>query len=244
MKTRTQTKTQHTENAPANVDAFGQSGERLAGDALVQDVTARLEEAIVFGRLLPRERLIEEDLSQQFDLKRHVIRQAIVELERLGLVERIRNRGAVVKVYSAKEVEDINAVRELLESHAATLVPLPLEQAARERLRALQRRHHEAVEAGNRREVFRANIAFHEELFSHCGNDALIEAIRTHAQKSHAYRSIFVNDTHYLLWAAQAHLDMIKAIEAEDREALVRLCREHLAPAMKRYVETIRSQFD
>jgi DNA-binding GntR family transcriptional regulator len=218
-------------------------GARPSGEDLIRDVTGRLEESIVFGRLHPRERLIEEDLAQQLGVKRHVVRQALVELEHLGLVERVRNRGAVVKLYEAKEVEDINAVRELIEGHAASLIPLPLPQEGLARLRALQKRHADAIDTEHRREVFRANIAFHEVLFAYCGNAALIETIKTFAQKSHAYRSIFVNDRDYLLWAARAHLEMVEAIESSDRERLVRLCREHLAPAKNRYIETCRSRF-
>ncbi|MCP3055496.1 GntR family transcriptional regulator, partial [Aurantimonas sp. LRZ36] len=66
------------------------------------EIAAALEEEIVFGRLHPRERLIEEELASRFEAKRHIVRQALVELERLGLVERVRNRGAVVRLYSAE----------------------------------------------------------------------------------------------------------------------------------------------
>jgi len=220
---------------------------RIAGassEELAAEVAMRLEEEIVLGRLHPRERMIEEDLARRFDVKRHIVRQALAELEHLGLVERIRNRGSVVKLYEAREVEEINAVRELLEGHAASLIPLPLPASAIAELRSLQETHAEAVEAGDGRRVFRANIAFHQALFSHCGNSKLIETINLFNQKSHAYRSIFVNDRAYLRWAAAAHVEMIEAIEAGDRDLLVRLCREHLAPAKNYYIATRRSRFD
>ena len=55
----------------------------------LENVVGQLEEDIVFGRRRPRERLVEEDLVSQFGAKKHVIRQALVDLERMGLVERI-----------------------------------------------------------------------------------------------------------------------------------------------------------
>lgn len=213
-----------------------------SGD-LARRVAAHLEEDIVFGRRHPRERLIEEDLAKEYAVKRHVVRQALVELEHLGLVDRIRNRGAVVKVYAAQDVEAINAVRELLEGHAASLIPLPLAASALDELKAIQRRHAEAAETGDRREIFRSNIDFHRALFSHCGNERLIEAIGIFGQKSHVYRSILVNDREYLRWAAAAHHQMIEAIESGDRERLVRLCHEHLAPAKDHYIARWRSRF-
>ena len=56
-------------------------------------IVDKLETDIVFGRLHPRERLIEDDLMARFGAKRHLVRQALVELERMGLVRRTRNRG-------------------------------------------------------------------------------------------------------------------------------------------------------
>lgn len=232
----------YTPDSPSSPEPRS-DGQGTASDDAPLGLAARLEEDIVFGRRHPRERLIEEDLAKEFSVKRHVVRQALIELEHLGLVERVRNRGAVVKLYSAQEAEEINAVRELLEAHAASLIPLPLPADALAELKVIQKRHADAVEAGDRRQVFRCNIDFHQALFSHCGNRALIEAIGIFGQKSHLYRSIFVNDRDYLRWAADAHHRMIGAMETGDRERLVRLCREHLAPAKDHYIATWRSRF-
>lgn len=206
-------------------------------------VVTALEEDIVLGRLQPRERLIEEELAERFAVKRHLIRQAIAGLERLGLIEHVRHRGAVVRLYTAQEVEDINAVRDLLEGHAASLVALPAPDADLAALSAIAERHLAAITAGRHRETFRSNLEFHSRLFRLCGNCALVAAIEMHAQKSHAYRSILVNDQSYQEWAADAHLAMIEAMRRGDREALVRLCREHLTPAKNRYIEVWNSRY-
>ncbi len=213
------------------------------GEDASSAIAVQLEEDIVLGRLQPRERLIEEDLSERFAVKRHIVRQAIIDLERLGLVERVRNRGAVVRLYSAREVEDINAVRDLLEGHAASLVALPVPDADLADLEAIHARHLTAIEEGRQRDTFRANLEFHRRLFGLCGNRALVAAIEAHAQKSHAYRSILVSDRTYQNWASNAHLAMIDAMRRGDRETLVRLCREHLVPAKNRYIETWNSRF-
>ncbi|WP_222861582.1 GntR family transcriptional regulator [Oceaniovalibus sp. ACAM 378] len=229
-----------------DIEMFGeakQSEIRLTGEDASSAVAAALEEDIVLGRLQPRERLIEEDLAARFKVKRHLVRQAIMDLERLGLVERVRNRGAVVRFYSAQEVEDINAVRDVLEGHAASLVALPVPDDELANLSEIEARHVAAIDAGLHRETFRTNLEFHRHLFGLCGNPALIAAIDTHAQKSHAYRSILASDRSYQDWAAGAHLAMIDAMRRGDRDTLVRLCREHLIPAKNRYIETWNSRF-
>jgi DNA-binding GntR family transcriptional regulator len=111
----------------------------------VRAIAAALEEEIVLGWLMPRERLIEEELAARHDVKRHVIREALTELERVGLVERIPNKGAVVRVLDPAEVTQIYLVREALETLAAEHIPLPAEPQVLNDLEAIQAQHTDAV---------------------------------------------------------------------------------------------------
>src|SRR5690606_10746603 len=127
----------------------------------METVVRRLEEEIVLGRLRPRERLLEEDLAREFDTKRHVVRAALAELEGMGIVVRQPNRGAMVRDFAAEEVEQIYNVREVLERYAAQIIPLPADPELLARLREIHARHGRAVDAGEPRTVFRANLEFH-----------------------------------------------------------------------------------
>ncbi|WP_246747114.1 GntR family transcriptional regulator [Nitratireductor aquibiodomus] len=215
----------------------------VSNASLIEAVTAQLEEDIVFGVLQPRERIVEEDQSERLGVKRHIVRSALMELERLELVERVRNRGTMVKMFAAREVEELHLTRELLECHAASLIPLPLPEEALDNLSALQELHAAAVRDGDLRGAFRSNLVFHEALFSLCSNKVLFQTIRGLAQKSHGYRSVLIKDKENLNWAAQAHFEMVEALRAQDRETLIRLCREHLEPCKKHYIRMWNMRF-
>src|SRR5215472_6589120 len=75
-------------------------------------IAKRIEEDIVLGRRHPRERLIEQDLCDLFQTHRGDVRLALFELERKGLIERIPNRGAMVRGLAPEEVRQIYTVRE------------------------------------------------------------------------------------------------------------------------------------
>ncbi|MFC7608927.1 dihydroxy-acid dehydratase domain-containing protein [Teichococcus aestuarii] len=151
-------------------------------------IAAALEEDIVFGRLHPRERLIEEELAERFRATRHTVRRALAELERMRLIERIPHRGALVKAYSPEEVRQLYALREMLETQAAALIPLPLAGDALAPLHALQQQHAAAVAEGDTRAVFRADLAFHRALYAHCGNLFLAETIEELGQRAQVIR--------------------------------------------------------
>ena len=113
------------------------------------DVAASLEEDIALGHLAPRERLVEEELAVRFKVKRHVIRQALIELDSMGIVVRQPNRGAAVKDFSAAEVEQLYLVRTLLETCAGKLIPLPAPSALIKELQSIHERHCAAVARGD-----------------------------------------------------------------------------------------------
>lgn len=206
-------------------------------------VIAQLEEDIVFGRRRPRERLIEDELVARFGAKKHVVRQALVDLERMGLVERKRNKGATVRDYMPEDVRQIFAVRELLEAEAARRLPLPAPAEAIEALGAIHAEHSHAVETGDLRVAFRANIRFHQTLFAACGNPHLAEAIDAAAFKAHGVRSYSLARPELLRNSRDQHGRMIEALKSGDRDGLVALCIDHLKPNVQAYAEAYEQAF-
>jgi DNA-binding GntR family transcriptional regulator len=198
---------------------------------------AAIEEDIVLAKLHPRQRITEDQLLERFGLKRHVVREVLATLERMGLVERRRNVGALVRSFTAREVEELYAMRILLESEAARRMPLPPDGAALERLAAIQRDHDKAVERKNLRDVFRANLAFHRALFSLTGDEVLERAIAEYARQTHAIRFGTLASSAYRERSRKEHREMIRALKAGDRAGLVALCRAHLRPSRDAFLE-------
>jgi DNA-binding GntR family transcriptional regulator len=206
-------------------------------------IAKHLEEDIVLGRRQPRERLIEQDLSDLFQTHRGDVRLALFELEKKGLVERIPNRGALVRGLTPLEVMEIYAVREELEVMAVRIIPFPVGRKDIERLEELQRQHTAAVAAGDLLTVFYSNLSFHQALFGLCGNACLIETIDWLAQKVYGIRSYANAFPESLERARRDHLDMIKALRGSRRDDLVALTRRHLKPSPEAYIEAYERRF-
>ncbi|MEU0425201.1 GntR family transcriptional regulator [Streptomyces canus] len=95
------------------------------GEQAKQHALAQLRQAILHGEMAPAQRLVENELAEQFGVTRASIRAALIDLEAEGLVERIRNRGSRVRVVSVEEAVAISECRMVLEglcaAKAATL---------------------------------------------------------------------------------------------------------------------------
>jgi len=206
-------------------------------------IAKRIEEDIVLGRRQPRERLIEQDLCDQFQTHRGDVRLALFELEKKGLVGRIPNRGALVRGLTPKEVQEIYAVREKLEVMAVGIIPFPVAAADIGRLEELQRRHSAAIAAGDLLTAFYSNLSFHQVMFGLCGNACLIETIDLLAQKVYGIRSYANAFPSVLDRARQDHLDMIQALRDSHREELMALTRRHLQPAPEAYIKDYERRF-
>ncbi len=205
-------------------------------------IAKRIEEDIVLGRRQPRERLVEQDLCDLFDTHRGDVRLALFELEKKGLVERIPNRGAMVRGLTPLQVKEIYAVREELEVMAARIIPFPVASHDIERLEQLQRQHTAAVAAGDLLTVFYSNLSFHRVLYGLCGNACLIETIDLLAQKVYGIRS-YASAPELLDRARRDHLDMIKALRGSRRDELVALTRRHLKPSPEAYIRDYERRF-
>lgn len=127
-----------TTNMPGN-DGLGanETGARRADDAgedlqsvltlpenqsLAVSIAGRLREAILAGYFGPGEQLREEPLARSMGVSRGPVREALLRLEREGLVVVRRNRGAFVAQLSAQDLEEVYTFRLAIERLAVQRV--------------------------------------------------------------------------------------------------------------------------
>jgi DNA-binding GntR family transcriptional regulator len=221
--------------SPANV--------RLREQAVADVIATSLEEDIVLGRRHPRERLIEQDLCERFDTHRGDVRLALFELEKKGIVQRIPNRGAIVRDLTPREVMDIYAVREELEVMAARILPIPVAPSRLTQLEQIQERHSAAVENDDMLAVFYANLDFHQTLFGLCGNVCLIDTIRTLEQKVYGIRFYANASPEALNRSNRDHFEMVEVLRGSRRDDLIKLTRQHLRPSPEAYIRAYERRF-
>ncbi|GJD53658.1 HTH-type transcriptional repressor RspR [Methylobacterium crusticola] len=207
----------------------------------IEDVVARLEEDIIFGRLAPGARLTEDTLMARYGASRHFIRQALVAAERRGIVQRERNVGATVRSYSAEAVRQIYDVREMLTRQAALMIALPAPQALIDTLAARQAHYRLQVERCDLRGIHDANDAFHIALFEACGNPYLVRTLREYMGLTLPMRAKNLADPEGLRLSLAQHDMMLALLRARDRWALAQLCVEHMQSSKADYLARIEA---
>ena len=203
------------------------------------DVVARLEEDIIFGRLAPGSRLTEDALMSAYGTSRHFVRQALVDAERRGIVRREKNVGATVRFYSAEEVRQIYEVREMLTRQAALMIPLPAPQGLIDELTALQSQYCAKADVRDLRGIHEANDAFHVALFAACGNPYLVRSLQDYMNLTLPMRAKNLADPEGLALSRRQHEIMIELLRGRDNWALAQLCVEHMQYSKADYLGRI-----
>ncbi len=91
----------------------------LSRRGLTEAVEQAIRRAILEGRLAAGERLVESRISEVLGVSRAPVREALARLAQRGLVVSLANRGTFVVRLGPEDVEELFALRILLEGHAA-----------------------------------------------------------------------------------------------------------------------------
>lgn len=146
----------------------------LSHDASLRNkVFKYIKAQIINGRYIPGESLVESKLAEELGVSRTPIREAIRLLELEGLVETTPNKGAVVLGISPKDVEDIYAIRILVEGLAARWAAERMGPADKKELKKVVELMEFYAQKGDLDEVAELDMKFHQIIYEASGSKIL-----------------------------------------------------------------------
>jgi DNA-binding GntR family transcriptional regulator len=178
----------------------------------------------------------------RYGATRHFIRQALIRLERIGVVHREKNVGATVCSYSADEVRQIYEVREMLTRQTALKIVLPAPAELIERLRALQVDYVRHADAGNLWGIHQTNDAFHVAMFQACGNPYLVRTLQDYMGLTLPMRAKNLAAREGWQLSLRQHDMMIDLLRGTDNWALAQICVEHIQYSKIDYLERAQAR--
>ncbi|WP_283180165.1 GntR family transcriptional regulator [Gemmobacter sp. 24YEA27] len=194
-----------------------------------------LRHDIAFGRLMPRQRLVESDLCERFGTTNHNVRQAFELLDRVGLIERKANRGVEVKAMTAQELTDLYEVRVMLQREGARFLDLDRREELVTRLTAVNADYEKALEEDRLEAAAEANDAFHTMLFDYCRNAELAKLQHSYWLNASAIISRALTDKSLSQKSREDHRAIISAIADGDVARLIEVTVGHISPAVDVY---------
>ena len=204
---------------------------------LMEAVVEQLRSLILNGELAPGMPLRQQDLAEQLGVSRTPLREALLRLEREGLVETSTSGVSRVVELSGAAAIEILDVREVVDGLAARLMA---ERGLDAEERAQLDQYLAAMEDANGRDdkhgYLVANTAFHLQLLTgpeHRRLEQFTTLIQMSCQATYLQRQ---HQTDRLRSSAGEHRGIVEAIAARDPDAAEACARAHIRSARRHWV--------
>ncbi|CAK7072604.1 MAG: putative D-xylose utilization operon transcriptional repressor [Desulfovibrio sp.] len=202
-------------------------------------VVSVLVEGILSNVLDDGEYLVEADLQELFGTSRSPIREALSELDSLGLVVPGRRQTRRVKRLTRLDMEEIVPIRAMLEGLAARWAFTVL---AGDTVREIERHYglmREAVEYGDAKSYWDRHVLFHDAFINASGNATLTDTLKPLRIKTHWYLFSLDRTQFDLESELQSHALLIEALRDPkgSAEAMEKAMRNHVASMLNRNIQ-------
>ncbi len=138
--------------------------------SLREQVVQQIRTAIIEGRLKPGDHIVEASLTEQLGVSRTPVREALILLEREGLVVAEPNRGSYVRAFTESDVTALFSMRNTLENAAGEACIHLLTDDDHSHLDSLIERQKVHIQEGNLRLVRSVDMDFHRYLIVKADN--------------------------------------------------------------------------
>lgn len=187
-----------------------------------------LKENIIHLKLEPGARVSESELSSQMGLSRTPVREALLELSKVKIVEIYPQRGSAIALIDYEQVEESQFMRRVLE---AGVVKLCCELATPqdvEKLKELVKLQSFYLDQGDNEEKQMAlDNEFHEQLFNIAKKPQVFTLMRNIAIHFDRLRSMTLLDVSYEA-ILEDHHQIIETIENKDVKKAEEVMELHL----------------
>ena len=186
-----------------------------------QQVLENLRHGLVSGMLRPGQRVNQEDVAVRLGVSVAPVREALRVLEQEGQLVYRPRRGYFVTELRIKDLEEIYALRRLLEERLARLALPVLDDETLTHVRAAAEECELAGESADVARELAANRRFHFGLLECADQPHTMRMIRLLWDSTEPYRAIYYNSPAERRRAGKAHKRILAAVAGRDADRLV-----------------------
>jgi DNA-binding GntR family transcriptional regulator len=192
---------------------------------------------LLSGQFLGGQRLTEQTAAELFNVSRTPVREAMLELNAMGITQLKRNCGAVLRPFGPNELRDVYAVRALLEVEAARLAASRIPQETVERLLG----DFQILSNQQRPDIgWQKDRELHSALALASGNPRLAGEISRYNSLVQTIReAVDASQSNLQERSIQEHLAILHACRDRDPARAASAMQKHLAQALESALQTL-----
>ncbi|MGB6007340.1 GntR family transcriptional regulator [Castellaniella sp.] len=196
-----------------------------------------IEEMVATGELKPGQYLEEGELAKRFEVSRTPIREALLQLGSVGIVEiRPRRRARVAQFDPPLLVEMFEVMAEL-EAMCGRLAARRMSPEDLDELALANENCRVALSEDHQDAYYYANEKFHELLYVASRNRCLAEQARNLHRRLRPYRRLQLRLRARVSQSFEEHCAIVRALQEHDEKAVDHLMRTHITMHTQRFSE-------
>jgi DNA-binding GntR family transcriptional regulator len=207
----------------------------------VQKVRDEIEDGLVTGLFRPGSRLDETQLATRFGVSRTPVREALMQLSAIGLIEIRPRRGAVVVEHGPQRVYEMFEVMAELEGMAGALAARRCTEADRVALREAHEQCQRSAASGETDAYYYDNEVFHRAIYAASHSGFLADQCVTLHRRLRPYRRLQLRVRNRVETSFQEHSGIVEAILAGDPEEARARLRSHVVVQGDRFSDLVAS---
>lgn len=193
-----------------------------------EDIAGFIRGEIEAGILPPGARIEERPLAERFGVSKTPVREALIQLSSLGLVDLRQRRGATVTVMSVEQVVSMFEVMTQMEAMAAKLAATRMPLALHAELTAVHAEAEPLVAIQDVQGYDRLNTRLHELIYRGCRNEYLEAGVRDMRARLRVYRRYPFQKPGRMAQSHGDHGEIIAAILSGDGGAAFDAMERHI----------------
>lgn len=198
-------------------------------------VTGHIRRMIVTGELPLGASISERGLSDQLNVSKTPVREALSQLKNEGLVTVVPQSGVTVFTLGAQEVQEICTFRRVIEAAALELAMGNDPEGLHKELSDILERMNTCWSAEDPRGYLDLDTEFHLAFFKHCGNSYLETAYNQFSGKIAALRTHLSTKPDHTRLSLQEHGEIVEAVRKQDIGLLRTILTDHIGRTENTY---------
>ncbi len=184
-----------------------------------------------------------DDLAKKFGVSKTPLREALKSLEKTGLVTFKPYSGYSIKTFTSREIEELYAIRVLLETYAVQQI---LERVSEDHIGQLKKiqAYIEAHLDTPKIKLFKMNRGFHDYFYSISDSPKLCEMIGLLWDNLSFFRMLLIQEEDYVENMKSEHWEYIDALEKRQEDRLKHLLVTNLKGHAERIPRLVREHYD
>jgi len=211
--------------------------------SLTSAVADKLRDQIIRGEIAEGTQLRQDAIATQYQVSRIPVREALRQLDAEGLIAIVPNRGAIVPALSPEDIEELFAIRALLEPEVLKLSIPHLTDEDFSQADAILRRYVSELKREDHVSGWgRLNWEFHSTLYARANQPRFMAIIRNVNNSGERYTRLQLYLTHGIKRANEEHHKILELCRQRNVVAACKLLREHIEYAGQSLKEVVHQR--